>query len=70
MLNRDPSLRHVADFTAKQREGNDEVRMSKDEGMIQMTKSKNVVVAARDSFVVRISSFIRHSSCVIRHCTP
>ncbi len=35
MLSRDPSLQHVADFTAKQREGNDEVRMSKDEGMIK-----------------------------------
>jgi hypothetical protein len=35
MLNRDPSLQHVTDFTAKQLEGNDKVRMSKDEGMIK-----------------------------------
>ena len=35
MLNRDLSLLHVTDFTAKQRECNDEVRMSKDEGMIK-----------------------------------
>src|SRR6266498_5507904 len=32
-----------------------------------MTKAKNVVVAARDSFVIRISSLIRHSSFVITH---
>jgi len=35
-----------------------------------MTKSKNVVVAAQDSLVIRISSLIRHSSFVIRHYTP
>jgi hypothetical protein len=32
-----------------------------------MTKSKNVVAAAKDSFVIRISSLIRYSSFVIHH---
>ena len=34
-----------------------------------MTKSKNMVLAAEQSFVIRASLFFRHSSFVIRRCT-
>jgi hypothetical protein len=68
MLNRDPSLQHVLDSIAKQHEGNDEARMSNAEGNDQMTESERVLASAKGSFVIGISSLIRHSSFVIRHC--
>jgi hypothetical protein len=36
----------------------------------EMTKSENIPASTQDSFVIRISSLIRHSSFVIRHYTP
>jgi hypothetical protein len=35
-----------------------------------MTESEKVLASANNFFVIRISSFIRHLSFVIRHCTP
>jgi len=67
MLNRGPSLQHVTDSIAKQHEEMTKLECRRND---QMTKSKNVVVAARDSFVIRISLLIRHSDFVIRHYTP
>ena len=33
-----------------------------------MTESEKVLASANNFFVIRISSFIRHLSFVIRHC--
>jgi hypothetical protein len=46
---------------------NGEAPMTEGRRNNQMTKSEEILAGAKDFFVIRFSSLIRHSSFVIRH---
>src|SRR5207247_2975934 len=48
-------------------QGNDECRMTNDDGMTK-SETRNPCSRAVGIFVIRVSDFIRHSSFVIRVC--